>query len=57
MIRKERLNKAHLLLIEMARTVKVTAEKGAKEKAREAGNKKIASMKRVREENKKGPKG
>ena len=37
----------------MAITVKVTAEKAA---AREAGDKKVALMKRVREENKEGPK-
>ena len=37
----------------MARTVKVTAEKAAKEQAREAGDKQIALMKRVRGENKK----
>ena len=37
----------------MARTVKVTAKKAAKERAREAGDKKLPSMKRVREENKK----
>ena len=36
----------------MARTVKVTAEKAAKEWAREAGDKKIALMKKVREANK-----
>ena len=57
MIRRDRLNKVHLLLIEMARTVKVTAEKAAKERAREAGGKKLVSMKGVGEENKKGPKG
>ena len=37
----------------MARTVKVMAEKAAKEWAREAGDKEVALMKRVREENKK----
>ena len=37
----------------MARTIKVTAEKAGKEWAREAGNKKIALMKKVREANKK----
>ena len=36
----------------MARTIKVIAEKAVKEWAREAGDKKIALMKRVREENK-----
>ena len=45
LIGRERLNKVHLLLIEMARTVKVTAEKAAKERAREAGDKKLASIK------------
>ena len=43
--KKERLNKVHLLLIEMARMVKVMAEKAAKERAREAGDEKLASMK------------
>ena len=36
----------------MARTIKVMAEKAAKEWAREAGDKKIALMKKVREANK-----
>ena len=45
MIRRERLNKGHLLLIEMASIVKVKAEKAAKERAREAGDKKVAMMK------------
>ena len=40
----------------MARTINVMAEKEAKEWAREAGDKKIALMKRVREENKEGSK-
>ena len=40
----------------MARTVKVTAKKAVKEWAREAGDKKIALMKRVREENREGSK-
>ena len=52
LIRREKLNRAHLLLIEMARTIKVMAEKAVKEQAREAGDKKIALMERVREENK-----
>ena len=37
----------------MARMVKVMAEKVAKERAREADDKKLAAMKRVREENRK----
>ena len=41
----------------MARTVKVMADKVAKERGREADDKKLASMKRVKEENKKEPKG
>ena len=48
----ERLNRVHLLLVEMARTIKVTVEKAAKEWAREAGDKKKALMKRVKEANK-----
>ena len=36
----------------MARTIKVTAEKAAKEQAREAGDKKNTLMKKVREANK-----
>ena len=35
----------------MARTVKVLKEKAKKERAREAGNKKLADMKKLREEN------
>ena len=46
------MNRVHLLLIEIARTIKVKAEKAAKEQAREAGDKKIALMKKVREANK-----
>ena len=52
MIKRERLNRVHLLLTEMARTIKVMAEEAAKERAREAGDKKIALMKSVREANK-----
>ena len=37
----------------MARTIKVSKEKVEKEKTREAGDKKLAMMKRLREENKK----
>ena len=37
----------------MARTVKVSKEKAEKERAREAGNKKIVVMKKLREENQK----
>ena len=37
----------------MARTVKVTKEKAEKERAREAGNKKLVAMKKLREENQK----
>ena len=57
MIRRERLNKVPLLLIEMARTVKVTAEKAAKERAREAGDKKNnINEKSKRGKQKEGPK-
>ena len=35
----------------MARTVKVSKEKAEKERAREAGDKKVADMKKLREEN------
>ena len=35
----------------MARTVKVSKEKAKKERAREAGDKKMADMKKLREEN------
>ena len=37
----------------MARTIKVSKEKAEKERAREAGDKKIAVMKKMREENQK----
>ena len=37
----------------MARTVKVSKEKAEKERAREAGDKKLAVMKKMREENQK----
>ena len=37
----------------MARTVKVSKEKAEKERAREAGDRKLAMMKKLREENKK----
>ena len=37
----------------MARTIKVSKEKAEKERAREAGDKKLAMMKKLREENKK----
>ena len=47
------LNKVHLPLLEMARTIKVSKEKVEKERAREAGNKKLAVMKKLREENQK----
>ena len=47
----ERLNKVHILLLEMARTVKVMKEKVVKERAREADDKKLAAMKKLREEN------
>ena len=50
--KREGLNRVHLLLIEMARTIKVMAEKAVKEWARDAGDKKIALMKQVREANK-----
>ena len=40
-------------LLEMARTVKVSKEKAEKERAREAGDKRIAVMKKLREENQK----
>ena len=36
----------------MARTVKVSKEKAKKERAREAGDKKVADMRKLREENK-----
>ena len=48
-----RLNKVHLPLLEMARTVKVSKEKAKRERAREAGDKKLADMKILREENQK----
>ena len=48
-----RLNKVHLPLLEMARTVKVSKEKAKRERAREAGDKKLADMKKLREENQK----
>ena len=35
----------------MARTVKVSKEKAKQERAREAGDKKLADMKKLREEN------
>ena len=35
----------------MARTIKVSKEKAKKERAREAGDKKVANMKKLREEN------
>ena len=44
----------HLPLLEMARTVKVSKEKAKKERAREAGDKKVADMKKLREENREG---
>ena len=44
----------HLPLLEMARTVKVSKEKAKKERAREAGDKKVAAMKKLREENREG---
>ena len=37
----------------MARTVKVSKEKAKQERAREAGDKKLADMKKLREENQK----
>ena len=37
----------------MARTVKVSKEKAKKERAREAGDKKLVDMKKLREENQK----
>ena len=37
----------------MARTIKVSKEKAEKERAREAGDKKLVMMKKLREENKK----
>ena len=46
--RLKRLNKVHLPLLEMARTVKVTKEKAEKERAREAGNKRLAAMKKTK---------
>ena len=52
LIRRERLNKVHLPLIEMARTVKVTAGTEQK-KGPERLVIKIALMKKEREENKK----
>ena len=51
------LNKVHLLLLEMARTVKVSKEKAEKERAREAGDKKLAVIKKTkRGEPKESPK-
>ena len=47
------LNKVHLPLLEMARTIKVTKEKVEKERAREAGDKRLAVMKKLREANQK----
>ena len=47
------LNKVHLPLLEMARTIKMSKEKEEKERAREAGDKKLAVMKKLREENQK----
>ena len=47
------LNQVHLPLLEMARTVKVLKEKAKKERAREAGDKKLVDMKKLREENQK----
>ena len=47
------LNQVHLPLLKMARTVKVLKEKAKKERAREAGDKKLADMKKLREENQK----
>ena len=49
--RLKRLNKVHIPLLEMARTVKVTKEKVEKERAREAGDKRLAAMKKLREVN------
>ena len=37
--------------------VKMLKEKAKKEKAREAGDKKVADMRKLREENKRGQKG
>ena len=45
-------NIVHLLLIEMARTIKVTTKKAVEERAREAGDKKL-KLKKMREENEK----
>ena len=47
------LNKVHLPLLEMARTVKVTKEKAEKERSREAGDKRLAAIKKLREANQK----
>ena len=47
------MKQAHLPLLEMARTVKVSKENAKKERAREAGDKKLADIKKLREENQK----
>ena len=44
--------KTTLPLLEMARTVKVSREKAKRERAREAGDKKITDMQKLRKENK-----
>ena len=50
------LNNVHLPLLEMARTIKVSKEKAEKERAKEAGNKKLAVIKKLRGEPKESPK-
>ena len=47
------LNQVHLPLLEMVRTVKVSKEKAKQERVREADDKKLADMKKLREENQK----
>ena len=46
--KNKRLNKVHLPLLEMARTVKVTKEKAEKERAREADDKKISGYEKIK---------
>ena len=51
------LNKVHLPLLEMARTIKVSKEKAEKERAREAGDKKTSGHEKTkRGEPKESPK-
>ena len=55
--RLQGLNKVHLPLLEMARTIKVSKEKAEKDRAKEAGDKKKCSHEKTkRGEPKESPK-